>query len=67
MSAKSSIESPLFSTNATPEATREVGLTFSSDSDPGIYRKRTGTGFRYVDSKVRKSPTKGPSTASRHS
>lgn len=36
--------------NATPADTRAVGLVFASDSDPGIQRKRSGRGFRYLDS-----------------
>jgi DNA topoisomerase-1 len=36
--------------NETPEraAARTAGLRYVSDADPGICRKRSGTGFRYV-------------------
>src|SRR5438128_4034867 len=33
------------------EAAREAGLKWVNDSQPGIYRKKKGSGFIYVDAK----------------
>ena len=42
---------PHASTNLTPEATsaREGGLVYVGDADPGLSRRSTATGFRYLD------------------
>src|SRR6478609_4942320 len=31
-----------------PESARAAGLRYTSDANPGIRRKRTGKGFRYI-------------------
>src|SRR4051812_46195296 len=33
------------------DAAQRIGLRYVSDAQPGITRKRAGTGFRYVDPK----------------
>ena len=42
---------PHASTNLTPEAAsaREGGLVYVGDADPGLSRRATATGFRYLD------------------
>lgn len=45
------------------EAAEEVGLRYVDDRRPGLTRKRSGTGFRYLDAKG--APVRDPATLAR--
>lgn len=38
-------------TNFAPDIAAPAGLTWCSDDQPGLYRRRSGRGFRYLDAK----------------
>lgn len=55
--------SPQRGLNAGAEAAREAGLSYTSDEEPGIRRKRKGKSFQYIDPDGK--PVRDPGTLDR--